>query len=120
MLIGPPSILRRLVWLLLTGDFRSPLRHIPDGQPFRLIRTGPRFDVQAIPTQVDPIKKKFFPPKTRVRVRGDSGFHRGARGTVSYHAPDDRVWVLRDGAGSDVFFYPYELEELEECPSEST
>lgn len=79
MLIGPPSILRRLVWLLLTGDFRSPLRHIPDGQPFRLIRTGPRFDIQAIPTQIDPVKRKFFEVNTRVLVRPDSGFYRGLR-----------------------------------------
>jgi len=120
MLTGPPSILRRLVWLLLTGDFRSPLRHIPECQPFRLIRTGPRFDVQAIPVQVDPLNKKVFAPNTRVRVRVNAGFNRGALGRVAYHAPDNLVWVRRDGASSDVFFYPYELEEVEECRSEST
>lgn len=112
MLTGQPSILRRLWWLLLTGDFRSPLRHIPEGRPFRVIRIGHRFDVQEIPTQVNPSSPKKFAAGARIRVRDTAGFNRGARGTVSYHAPDDRVWVRRDGAGSDCYFHPYELEEL--------
>jgi hypothetical protein len=118
MLTGPPSIWRRLLWLALTGDFRSPLRHIPENVPFRVIRVGQRLDVQAVPVPVVPNHTKFFRPQSRVKVRADAGFNPRALGTVTFHAPDDRVWVLRDGSSKEVFFYPYELE-LIECSASS-
>lgn len=52
-------------------------------------------------------------PGTRVVAAKTAGFHRGAHGTVSYHAPDGRVWVRRDGATDDCYYMAEELE-LEE------
>lgn len=113
MLTGNPSIWRRLLWLALTGDFRSPLRHIPENRPFRVIRIGQRLDVQEIPQPANPNPARFFRQGTPVRVKSDAGFHPNMTGVVSFHAPDDRVWVLRDGASKEVFFYPNELEPIE-------
>lgn len=107
MLTGSPSIWRRLLWLLLTGDVRSPLRFIPEHRPFLVIRSGQRLDVQPVPTQANHRTPVRFAAGKPVRL-----LHCGRSvGTVVYHAPDDRVWVHRPGATVDVFFYPYELEE---------
>lgn len=50
----------------------------------------------------------------RVRVNDRSGFSKGSKGTVEFVEPVERIWVLRDGASSPVFFYDYELDLLEE------
>jgi len=51
-----------------------------------------------------------FNPGERVRANQTSGFHRGAKGTVSYQEPHGgKVWVRRDGASADCFFMPGEL-----------
>lgn len=47
----------------------------------------------------------------RVRVNSKSGFNPGATGVVKYVEPNGlRIWVLRDGASSDVFFHSKELD----------
>lgn len=46
----------------------------------------------------------------RVVVKRTAGFHKGAHGVVEYTAPDGRVWVLRDGADTAVY---YDADELE-------
>ncbi|AVH85268.1 hypothetical protein RsoM2USA_340 [Ralstonia phage RsoM2USA] len=50
----------------------------------------------------------------RVLVNNKSGFSKGSRGTVEFVEPVERIWVLRDGSSSPVFFYDYELDLLEE------
>lgn len=47
----------------------------------------------------------------RVRANSNSGFHKGAVGTIEFVEPSGRkVWVLRDGARCAVYFHPEELE----------
>jgi hypothetical protein len=41
-----------------------------------------------------------------------SGFNVGAKGTIMYIEPTGRLWVRRDGASSDVFYMPQEVERL--------
>ena len=50
----------------------------------------------------------------RVLVNNRSGFSKGSKGTVEFVEPVERIWVLRDGSSSPVFFYDYELDLLEE------
>jgi transcription antitermination factor NusG len=52
--------------------------------------------------------------KVGSRIKVISGFNVGAKGTVSYIEPTGRMWVLRDGAGSDVFYHPEEVIGVEE------
>lgn len=52
---------------------------------------------------------EVFEPGQRVVVRETAGFSRGAHGVVKYQTPDRKVWVRRDYASSDAFFYPDEL-----------
>jgi hypothetical protein len=50
----------------------------------------------------------------RVQARPNTGFHRGAHGVVKrIEVKNDtapRVWVLRDGATNEVWYWPDELE----------
>lgn len=113
------SWLKTILWYLLTGGIRSKLLSIPEHQPFRVVKAGGRLLVEPIPTQMDPGDPVHFDVGQRIIVAPHAGFHRGARGVVEFHAPDGRVWVLRDGAGSCVFYYPHELiKDLSEevCP----
>lgn len=103
------SWLKTLVWILLTGGLKSRLLSIPEHQPFRVVKAGGRLLVEPIPTQMDPEQPVHFDVGQRVIVAPHAGFHRGARGAVEFHAPDGRVWVMRDGASSCVFYYPHEL-----------
>ena len=48
------------------------------------------------------------------RVKVVSGFNVGAKGTVSYIEPTGRMWVMRDGASTDVFYTPDEVVRIEE------
>lgn len=100
-------------WALMTGGLCSPLLRLPDSRPFRVVRCNGRLLVEPIPDQMDPDEPVHFEPGQRVEVRPHAGFSRGSRGEVRYHAPDGKVWVRRDGASSDVYFYPHELEPLE-------
>lgn len=100
--------LRTLTWLLCTGGLWSPLRKLPENQPFRVVRCGMQLLVEPIPVQhQDPPVK--FEPGQRVVVLPHAGFHRGAHGEVSYHAPDAKVWVRRDNSGADAYYLPHEL-----------
>lgn len=113
------SWLKTILWYLLTGGLKSKLLSIPEHQPFRVVKAGGRLLVEPIPTQMDPSDPVHFETGQRIIVAPHAGFHRGARGVVEFHAPDGRVWVLRDGAGSCVFYYPHELiADLSEevCP----
>lgn len=71
--------------------------------------------------QVAPRTEHTFVRGDRVKVNQQSGFHRGATGTIAFVQPgglsNDRIWVDRDGASSAVFFLPYELELTNEKPS---
>ena len=46
----------------------------------------------------------------------NAGFHKGAHGVIEYMTPNGEIWVLRDGAGSPVFYHAPELdfEDLED------
>lgn len=107
------SWLKTILWVLLTGGVKSKLLRLPEHQPFRVVRAGGRLLVEPIPTQMDPDEPVHFEPGQRVEVRPHAGFSCSSRGEVRYHAPDGKVWVRRDGASSDVYFYPHELEPLE-------
>ena len=52
--------------------------------------------------------------KVGSRVKVVSGFNVGAKGTVSYIEPTGRMWVMRDGASTDVFYHPEEVIGVEE------
>jgi hypothetical protein len=52
--------------------------------------------------------------KVGSRIKVISGFNVGAKGTVSYIEPTGRMWVMRDGASSDVFYHPEEVIGVEE------
>lgn len=107
------SWLKTILWVLLTGGVKSKLLRLPEHQPFRVVRCNGRLLVEPIPDQMDPYEPVHFEPGQRVEVRPHAGFSRGSRGEVRYHAPDGKVWVRRDGALSDVYFYTHELEPLE-------
>lgn len=102
--------IRTIMWLLLTGGLSSPLRAIRENVPYRMVKVGGRLLVEEVPSQPDVDTVRRFERGDPVRVLPHSGFNCGATGIVSYHAPDGHVWVRRDGATSDVFFYPHELE----------
>ena len=57
--------------------------------------------------------EKTFVRGGRVVVNESSGFNRGARGVVEFVEPSGKVWVLRDGASSPVYFHPSELDKEE-------
>lgn len=61
--------------------------------------------------------KARFGPGTRVVINEKSGFSRGSKGTVQFHDPTDKVWVLRDGADSAAFFRANELTRLPDEPT---
>jgi hypothetical protein len=66
------------------------------------------------PTTSPPVNKpikRSFQRGDRVRATSQAGFHRGATGIVEFQEPNqERCWVLRDGAGSPVWYHSYELE----------
>ena len=47
--------------------------------------------------------------KVGSRIKVVSKFNVGARGTVNYIEPSGKLWVRRDGASSDVSYYPTEV-----------
>jgi len=51
--------------------------------------------------------------KVGSRVKVISGFHVGIHGTVKYIEPAGRLWVIRDGASSDVFYNVNEVVLLQ-------
>lgn len=65
-----------------------------------------------------------FKPGDTVKVKQTAGFSRGSAGVVvqrpsefdKSEAPENAVFVLRDGAGTPVFFYPTELERYAPPP----
>ena len=69
-------------------------------------------------TYVDKIKEHFGVESTSIkvgsRVKVVSGFNVGAKGTVSYIEPTGRMWVMRDGASTDVFYTPDEVVRIEQ------
>ena len=64
------------------------------------------------------IRKHFGVDSTSIkvgsRVKVVSGFNVGAKGTVSYIEPTGRMWVMRDGASTDVFYTPDEVVRIEQ------
>ena len=64
------------------------------------------------------IKEHFGVESTSIkvgsRVKVVSGFNVGAKGTVSYIEPTGRMWVMRDGASTDVFYTPDEVVRIEQ------
>lgn len=101
--------IKTAIWYLLTG---GQLKGLPEGQPYRVVKCDGQLLVEAIPTQTNPDFRVEFDPGQDVQVADHAGFHRGALGVVEYHAPDDRVWVKRDGASRAVFYYPHELHKV--------
>ncbi len=54
---------------------------------------------------------RVIPNGTRVKVRNNSGFHRGAQGETVFQEPaGGKVWVWRDGSGGPCYFFNEELE----------
>ena len=51
--------------------------------------------------------------KVGSRIKVVSKFNVGARGTVNYIEPSGKLWVRRDGASSDVSYYPTEVIGVE-------
>ena len=68
-------------------------------------------------TCAEQIKKHFGVEDNSIkvgsRVKVVSGFNVGAKGTVSYIEPTGRMWVMRDGASTDVFYHPEEVIGVE-------
>jgi len=73
--------------------------------------------ISELEMQVESLKPLAQPEKVwkagdRVKGNDQCGFNRYMHGVVTYVEPNrEKVWVLRDGAGSDCFFYSYELED---------
>ena len=69
-------------------------------------------------TCAEQIKQHFGVESTSIkvgsRVKVVSGFNVGAKGTVSYIEPTGRMWVMRDGASTDVFYTPDEVVRIEQ------
>lgn len=108
--------LKNAIWFLLTG---GQLKGLPEGRPYRVVKLDGQWIVEAIPTQMNPDYRVEFEHGQRVEVAQHAGFHAGALGTVEFHAPDDRVWVTRDGATRPVFYYPHELHKTtKEAPAQ--
>lgn len=108
------SWLRTALLLLLTGGVRSPLLSLREGELYHVVRRGGRLhlDRPAQPT-IAPSSGRRFERGQRVVALDHAGFHRGARGAVMFQEPAGgpacKVWVLRDGASSEVFYYDHEL-----------
>jgi len=52
----------------------------------------------------------------RVRVKMTAGFHKGAVGTVEFVEPaSGKVWVIRDHAGSALWWHEDELEVIQDA-----
>lgn len=60
-----------------------------------------------------PSIKLKFKQGDRIQVKQTAGFHRGALGVVQYVAPDGKIWVRRDNASSDVFYFADELQPID-------
>lgn len=57
------------------------------------------------------VKNNKFKIGDKVLANQKAGFNRGAVGVVKYVEPTgDKIWVLRDGASGDVFYFHYELD----------
>lgn len=106
------SWLKTLMWYLLTGGVKSPLRVMEEGRPYRIVRHGRRITIERIEDERPVAAARRFEVGQRVVSLGTSGFHKGAHGVVQFQefTFQARVWVLRDGASQPVFFYPHELE----------
>jgi hypothetical protein len=51
-----------------------------------------------------------FEKGDRVVANQQAGFHKGAHGVIEYITPSGEIWVLRDRAGSPVFYHAPELD----------
>lgn len=60
-----------------------------------------------------PSIKLQFKQGDRIQVKQNAGFHRGSLGVVQYVAPDGKIWVRRDNASSDVFYFADELQLID-------
>lgn len=60
-----------------------------------------------------PSIKLQFKQGDRIQVKQTAGFHRGALGVVQYVAPDGKIWIRRDNASSDVFYFADELNFID-------
>lgn len=114
------SWLRTILLLLLTGGVRSPLRVLREGELYHVVRRGGKLHLDRPEQAVEPEHKgRRFRPGQRVVALDHAGFHRGVRGVVVFQEPQGsrvtRVWVLRDGASSEVFYYDYELAPDDEA-----
>lgn len=48
------------------------------------------------------------------RVKVVAGFNVGAHGVVEFVEPSgEKIWVLRDGASTPVFYHPKELQKID-------
>lgn len=61
------------------------------------------------------IRRKYnvgvFKRGDRVAVKYTAGFHKGAHGVIEFVEPTyTRIWVLRDGSSTPVYYSPDELE----------
>ena len=48
----------------------------------------------------------------RVRANQHASFHRGMTGTIEFIESDRRIWVMRDGATSAVYYDAVELDKI--------
>lgn len=93
------NLLRRLILWAISDD----------------LRTTERVAVGKAVAQCEP---KVVPPPIKYevgdRVKGSPtcGFHAGFTGVVKYVEPNGTLWVRRDGASSDVFYKPHEVEHV--------
>jgi hypothetical protein len=86
-----------------------------EGKPYKIVRHGKKVTLEKIIDSKPILAARRFEKGQRVVAGSGAGFNRGAHGVVMFQEPnlDGKVWVLRDGASCEVFYYPHELE-LEE------
>jgi hypothetical protein len=62
--------------------------------------------VSAVMAHVKTLQSYHRGVRVKLKTMGRNGF-----GTIEFVEPNgERIWVLRDGASSPVFFHPYELD----------
>lgn len=60
-----------------------------------------------------------FKKGDRVQVKQTAGFHKGAVGEIDYIDPSGKVWVIRDGAKTPVYYHRDELDLIWRRPNET-
>lgn len=97
------KLIRRLVLWAVNDDLRQMQELTAHNAVARAVS---QCEPKVVPPPV------VFSPGDRVKGSPTCGFNPGFRGVVKYVEPNGTLWIRRDGAGSDVFYKPHEVEHV--------